>query len=150
MAFILSILAGVLMIIDGAFLSIAGGVVSSAGYADAGALLGGLGFLGGFFGFIVVVLSILLFISPDSHVGYGIAILLLSLLSIVGGGGFIIGLILGVIGGIVAIVFVPEDGAGRPLPREVPGTARRRFCAFCELPIPPKTATCANCGRIAD
>ena len=94
-AFLLSLIGGVLILIDGALLGVAGGVADALGNYAAGALLGNLGFLGGFLGFLVLLLGVGAFLAPQYHTGLGIGILVLSLLSIFGGGGFVIGLLLG-------------------------------------------------------
>lgn len=144
-AFVASIVGAVLMLVEGVYLSVVGSVASGAGLVAAGSLLGGLGFLGAFFGFIVLILSILLFRNPDSHTGYGIAILVLSLLSIFGGGGFIIGLIVGAIGGILAIVFQP-DGAPLPLGPDLPSVAKTGSrCPNCGAAIFPGERNCPKC-----
>lgn len=62
---------------------------------------------------------------PESHPGLGITILVPSLIGFVFGGDFLLGGILGVIGGILAIRFEPDDDldefsgpyAPRPTPR---------------------------------
>jgi hypothetical protein len=148
-AFALSLFAGLLMLVEGVFLSIVGSVASGSGALAVGAVLGGLGFLGALFGVFVVIFAILLFANPDSHVGYGIAILILSLISIVGGGGFILGLALGVIGGILAIIFEPDEFA---LPELAPVRVVAkvaRVCTYCETMIPAGAPNCPNCHQPA-
>jgi hypothetical protein len=135
------------MIVDGAIVAVIGNAVSNAGYGIGGALAG-FGVLALFFGFVVLVSGIYLYFSPDQHVGVGIAIVILSLLSLIGGGGFVIGLILGVIGGILAIVFEPEtdlwDDDFLPPRPPVPG----RTCPSCGQPVTPGLTNCARCGAV--
>jgi|GEM_PF-1603302 len=126
-AFVLSLIGGILILFEGAVLSIAASVVGASGFIGAGNLLGGLGFLGLFFGFVIVVLAIQVFRNPDAHVAYGIAILVLSLVSILGGGGFFLGLILGAIGGILAIVFEESEELEFKWDRPPQGNAEPRF-----------------------
>ncbi|HZY69933.1 MAG TPA: DUF6114 domain-containing protein [Thermoplasmata archaeon] len=142
-AFAVSLVGGLLVFIAGVFLAIAGSVASSAGLYGAGSVLGGLGFLGILFGFIVVALGALLFRDPESHVGYGIAILVFSLLSIFGGGGFILGLILGVVGGILASVFQPAEDLDL-LPSSV--LTPERSCPQCGAISAGSALVCARCG----
>lgn len=154
LAFLLTLIGAILMIVEGIFLTVVGSAAGTAGFASAATLLGDLGFLGGLFGFIVLLLAIALFRNPYSHVGYGIAILILSLLSLFGGGGFILGLILGMVGGIMAIIFSPEQDDLPPSLAPVPDPTRgsttctnchftnlpgATVCSVCELPLPRAT-----------
>jgi uncharacterized protein DUF6114 len=147
-ASVVSLIGGVLILIGGLFVAALGGAVNAAGYYAAGGALSGLGLLGALFGFIIILLAIGMYLHPDQTVGYGIAILILSLLSLVSGGGFIIGLILGVIGGILGIVFHPSD-------EELPWDASRsnysmhRRCANCTTPMADAATVCPSCGRPA-
>lgn len=108
-AFVASIFAAVLILSEGILLAIAGGALQGLGYLSIGGFVGGLGALEAFIGFLLLVFAIALFIQPASHRLYGSAILVLSVLSWLGGGGFIIGLILGVIGGLLGIFFVAAE-----------------------------------------
>lgn len=143
-AFGLSLVAGLLVFIGGAFLMIVGSAASSVGLYAAGGLLGGLGFLGVLFGVILIVLAVQLYRNPELHTPYGIGILLLSLVSIFTGGGFILGLILGVIGGILAILFVPSDDA-LLLPSDM-FTPTTRRCANCGASFSGELSACPSCG----
>ncbi|MCE5339427.1 MAG: hypothetical protein LLF90_12195 [Methanomicrobiaceae archaeon] len=74
----------------------------------------GIGIWGIVCGIISLIGSYMLYSRPASHAAWGVVILIFSLLSVFEGGGFVIGLILGVIGGILAIVLkppYPEGGA---------------------------------------
>ena len=143
---ILSLIGGVLVLADGALVAAAGGLASSLGLAGGG-LIEGLGAVGAFFGLLLIVVAILLVVTPDHHLALGVAILIFSLLSIVSGGGFIIGLILGVIGGILGIIFQPDEdldfderfGFSRP--------TGGRICPRCAASVPPgSTRFCPSCG----
>ena len=65
------------------------------------------GAVGLIFAILVLVGAVMLWMKPKSHVAAGVIILLFSLFSIISTGGFIIGLILGIVGGILAIVWKP-------------------------------------------
>ncbi len=72
----------------------------------------GIGIWGIVCGVIILVGSYMLYSRPASHAAWGVIILVFSLLSIFEGGGFVIGMILGAIGGILAIVLKPPYAEG--------------------------------------
>ncbi len=73
-----------------------------------GSGLGLIGIVGIVFGLIVIVSAIMLNIRPEQHMTWGALIAVFSILSLFGGaGGFFVGLILGLIGGILAITWKP-------------------------------------------
>jgi hypothetical protein len=85
-------------------------VVSALSNIAGGVFAGLLGAMGAFyavigavFGIIVIVGAILIY-KPGREVFGGVLVLIFSLLSILAGGGFTIGLILGIIGGILGIL----------------------------------------------
>lgn len=144
LAFALSLIAGLLVFVDGVLLMILGGAASSLGLYAAGGLLGGLGFLGLLFGVILIVLAVQLYRTPELHSPYGIGILLLSLVSIFTGGGFLLGLILGVIGGILAILFTPsDDDLYHPTEFFNPTSSH---CANCGATFSSELTSCPSCG----
>jgi hypothetical protein len=150
LAFALSLFAGLLMLVDGIYLFAVANAATVAGFATASSLIGVVAFLGVFFGFIVIILAVLLYRNPEAHTGYGIAILVLSLLSIFGGGGFLLGLVLGAIAGIFAILFEPDPWESSFVP--VPSTTSPRSvtfvraCTMCGVPIPAGMSSCPKCG----
>ncbi len=132
MAFVLSLIGGILILLGGGMRSMIGsfwfpygfgmmggfrgwGGMMGYGYPDYGyGLMGGLGFglfgiLGLIFGGIVVISAIMLNSKPQEHTTWGILIAIFSVLSIFGGamGGFGIGLVLGLIGGVLAVIWNP-------------------------------------------
>ncbi len=108
-----------------------------------GAFVSGLGDLGAFLGFLVVVLAIAMFVEPDYHLGSGVAILAISLISIFAGGGFFLGLLLGVVGGILGIIFQPTED----LDFLETLTGSRARCPRCQAVLPGDGAKfCARCG----
>ena len=60
-------------------------------------------------GACMIFASVMLYHKPNSSVGWGAVALVLSILSIFAGGGFFVGLILGVIGGSLAIAWRPKE-----------------------------------------
>lgn len=106
--FVISLIAAILILINGlvvvALFATAGGMMSIVpGLEDLGAIMTAIGAVGLIFGIIVLIGAILIYM-PGKEVIGGILVLIFSILSIVIGGGFIVGLILGIIGGALGIV----------------------------------------------
>lgn len=127
-AFILSLVAGVFIILGGGAMSMMAsyfgrygdqygygmmgrnwGGMMGTGFGMWGFAFGAMGVLGIIFGVIVIISAIMLNSKPEQHSTWGSLIVLFSVLSIFGSamGGFGIGLILGLIGGILAITWKP-------------------------------------------
>ena len=66
-------------------------------------MMTGFEFLGLISGILVLVFAILLKYNPSQGTAFGILVLIFSLVSLTGTGGFFIGAILGIVGGIVAL-----------------------------------------------
>lgn len=134
MAFVLSLMGGIFIVLGGGMMSMIGsfwfpgpygfGMMGRfrawggmMGYSYPGygyGLMGGLGFglfgiLGLIFGAIVVISAIMLNSKPEQHLMWGMLIVAFSVLSVFGSvmGGFGIGLVLGLIGGVLAITWMP-------------------------------------------
>jgi hypothetical protein len=133
-AFILSLIGGIFILLGGGAMSMVGSWMGNYGY-DYGmmggyggyggwggmmgpgfGMMGGLGYgfgfigvLGLIFGVIVIISAFMLNSKPKEHATWGTLIVIFSVLSIFGSamGGFGIGLILGLIGGILAITWKP-------------------------------------------
>jgi len=157
-AFVFSLIAGLLMILDGLFESLAGSLADELGAGFAGGILSALGFFGILFGLVVVILAVAVFRRPENHTMFGITILVLSLFSVVGGGGFLVGIVLGIIGGALAILFEesediahdPVRGHDVPTPVLANGTpgpraSSPRVCPNCHTALPPGAARCPDC-----
>lgn len=131
-AFVLSLIGGVLMLVSGIITSMwfmFGGFGYSGmmrGFGGIGGMMRGYqGMMGGFgfpFGFIgglsliglvagiiVLISAIMLNSRPQDHTAWGVIILIFSIISFIGMGGFFIGGILGIIGGVLAISFRPKN-----------------------------------------
>lgn len=66
------------------------------------------GLVGAVWGVLIIVCALLLRSMPQNHVGLGIAVIIFALFSWVGSfGGFVIGFLLALVGGILAIVWKP-------------------------------------------
>ncbi|MCI4321819.1 MAG: DUF6114 domain-containing protein [Thermoplasmata archaeon] len=156
-AFALSLAGGVMIFVGGLFLAVVSSVAGSIGASGLSAAVGGLSIIGLLIGFLVIVFAGLLYESPEHHTPYGIVIVILSAVSIFGGGGFLIGIILGLIGGVLAIRFevdedpnfeweyngvrpsIPGSSASRPTPR------MQGLCANCQSTVPVGADRCPNC-----
>jgi hypothetical protein len=121
-AFILSLLAGVFILLGGGMMAMIGSWLGNYGvtsqYGRWGGMMGtgfgmvrfafgAMGVLGFVFGVIVIISALMLNRRPEQHQTWGSLIVLFSVLSIFASamGGFGVGLILGLIGGILAITW---------------------------------------------
>jgi hypothetical protein len=121
-AFVLSLVGGIFILVGGRAVSMFGpfgfggmmwGFRGMMGYRYG--MMGGLGFgvfgiLGLIFGAIVIISAFMLSSKPHEHSTWGTVIVIFSVLSIFGSamGGFGVGLILGIIGGILGITWKPS------------------------------------------
>ena len=129
-AFVLSLVGGVFILLGGGMMSTIGsfGFGGMMGFGGMGGMMGpgsgmmgfpgygmmgwaGFGILGLVFGAIVVISAIMLNSKPQEHATWGTLIVLFSVLSIFGGamGGFGVGIILGLIGGVLALTWKPTE-----------------------------------------
>lgn len=122
-AFVLSLIGGIFILLGGGMMSMLGygfrGMMSSyggwgygmmrPGFGMMGLAFGVMGILGLVFGVIVIISAIMLNSKPQEHTTWGTLIVIFSVLSIVGSamGGFGIGLVLGLVGGVLAITWKP-------------------------------------------
>jgi hypothetical protein len=128
-AFLLSLVGGIFILVGGGAMSMfgrfgfggmMGGFRGMMGYGYPAyrygyGMMGGLGFgvfgiLGLIFGAIVIISAFMLNSKPHEHSTWGTVIVIFSVLSIFGSamGGFGVGLILGIIGGILGITWKPS------------------------------------------
>lgn len=127
-AFILSLVAGIFIILGGGTMSMIGSYMGPYGFGMMGGYggwsrmmgpsfgmmgyaFGIMGILGLIFGAIVIISALMLNNKPEQHSTWGTLIVIFSVLSIFGSamGGFGIGLILGLIGGVLAITWKPTQ-----------------------------------------
>ena len=129
-AFVLSLIGGIFILLGGGMMSMMGSYGSGGmmnGYWGYGGMMGGYGWgygpgfgimrgygfsgifgiAGVLFGVVVVVGALMLYNKPVDHTKWGTVILIFSVLSIFGSAmaGFGLGLILGLIGGILALTW---------------------------------------------
>jgi hypothetical protein len=122
-AFILSLLGGIFILLGGGMWGIIGSFMGSYGFSgmmgfygrrrgmmgSAFGMMGlAFGLVGLVFGAIVIISAVMLNKKPEEHNTWGTLIIVFSVLSIFGGmSGFGAGLILGLVGGILAITWRP-------------------------------------------
>lgn len=113
-AFTLSLIAGILIISNSALLGAAATwfpwtipTLPGSSANDTTVLIR-LAAVGLIFGVLVLLGAIMLHIKPVNKKAWGITIVVFSIPSVVTGGGFIIGFILGIIGGALALSRKPE------------------------------------------
>ena len=164
-AYLLSLIGGILILILSVIIAIAAlvlaGIAASYGYGLGAGLAVALAVIALLFGMIVLYFAMKLKSNPAGARTYGILILVFALISFLGGGGFYIGAILAIVGGILAIVWKgpapmtygqPMPGApmwGQPPPAAgapPPAAAGGRFCSYCGAAVAPGSQFCAKCG----
>jgi len=114
---VLVILCGMLLTVVGAFIlpHVSFAHVTTPPRLVPGSLPGlvsgiveGIGLFGLACGFIVLVSAILLSAVPSQRMTWGALILVFSVLSFLGIGGFVVGALLGIVGGILALRWKPK------------------------------------------
>jgi len=149
-AFGLAIAAGILIILGGVVATALGAVFTFFAFG-VGAVLGLIGIL---WGVLIIVLAFKLRSSPHQHTELGVGIILLSIFSFFGAfGGFVIGFLLGLIGGILALAWNPSGpsvnvavSSGSFAASAQMNPAARRFCPSCGSPTEPGAKFCRSCG----
>ena len=126
-AFILSLIGGILMLLGGGVSSMwfmFGGLGMGGMMGGFGGMMGGFqgmmgsfgipfGFMSGFFliglvsGVIITISAVMLNARPSEHNAWGMIILVFSIISLLGMGGFLVGAILGIVGGALAMSWKP-------------------------------------------
>ena len=161
MAFVLSVVGGVFILL-GAALEVWASYLESllsppVGFSVPFLLLGVIGLV---VGFLVILFSVMLFVQPQHHVILGVLILVASLLSVISYWGFVIGLVLGVVGGVLAIAWTPfrwpvgpygfAPGGGwqyGPYPPTPAAPSPQRVCLKCGRIIGLDSRFCPYCGN---
>lgn len=107
-AAVFSALGGLLIVLNGLLFVLFGTSTDTWALYGLGGTVEGIGFVAIFLGGLLLTATGVLVGMPDAHRGLGIMILTFSLLSLPVGGGFILGTLIGWIGGVAAIVARPE------------------------------------------
>ena len=161
---VLSLIAGIFVILGGLFIAFVGSVVSSFGYlanggASPGTVVTIVGVVGIIFGLIMIVGAAMMYSNPKSAKMWGAIVLVMSILSwFTAVGGLVIGFLLGLIGGILAIVFKPTMVPGAMPPQSMGAMPMGSMgpsptmgsmgmtCKNCGASIPAGATRCPNCG----
>jgi hypothetical protein len=147
-AFVLSLIAGIFVILGGLAVALIGAAITFF----IGGVAGVFGLLGIVWGVLIIVFAVQLNSNPSSHTTSGILIIVFSVLSWVGSfGGLFIGFLLGLIGGILALVWSPSAPAhmqAQPMPPAAPSMAQpgMKFCAVCGTQMASNAIFCPKCG----
>ena len=145
--YFLSLFGGVFIFAEGILVYVAGAVEFVTQLNSSWVSLENLGIFAMGLGIIVILLASFLVLDPKHPFGYGVAVIALSLLSIFGGGGFYVGLALGVLGGIW-MMFVQPSGSDTDSARArdgSPSTGDQR-CGRCGKLYSGSVAQCPFCG----
>ena len=119
-AFTLSLIAGILIITNAVLLGVVAkwfiGImpILPGSSGNDSAFLIDLATVGLIFGVLVLLGALMLYSKPANKKAWGIMIVVFSIPSVVTGGGFIIGFILGIIGGKLALSGKPKMQATKP------------------------------------
>jgi hypothetical protein len=146
--FLLSLFGGVLILSNGIVLWFAWATALPTTLAPYGNPLESLALLEGLLGIMVILLATGLFLDPRHPFGFGVTIIALSLLSIFGGGGFLLGLVLGVLGGIWSLWV-------EPVVADVPSAPRStlpidQVCPRCGKRYSGLAPACPFCGATSE
>ena len=148
-AFVLSLIAGIFILLGGILTGLIGAAITFFAFG-VGAVIGVFGIV---WGILVIVGASKLRTNPEQHSTWGAIILVFSIISWFGAfGGFAIGFILGLVGGILALVWSPPRPAqtytyATPPPMSSPNATPARYCPHCGRSIPPDAVVCPYCGN---
>lgn len=134
-AFILSLVGGITVLLVGIVITIAGAALTFF-LKGIGGLLGLPGIL---WGILMIVCAVMMRSKPEQHAIWGSLVVVFSALSWFGAlGGMVVGFVLGLIGGILGIVWKPSIVSER---------AVTRMCPSCGRVIDPDVKFCPHCGK---
>ena len=149
-AYVLSIIAGLFIILGGFIMAAIGAVVSFFAFG-VGAIYGLLGII---WGVIILFSAINLRSHPEQRMTWGVIILIFSIVSWFGGlGGLLIGFLLGLLGGILALTWHPTPPVtytpytSTPPFSPPPVGQPTRYCSNCGAPVPADATYCSHCGK---
>ena len=148
---VLSLIGGIFVIFGGLFIAFVGSLVASFGYlanggANPGTAVTIVGVTGIIFGLIMVVGAAMMYSNPKSVKMWGIIVRAAMLLLPTAGavGGLVIGFLLGLIGGILAIIFKPAMMPGA-IPSQPMGAMPMGSMGSGQT-MGSMGVTCKNCG----
>lgn len=105
-AFGLSLVGGIIILATGILFTVVGALIT----LPIGGAGGIFGLFGAIWGILVIASSMMLFNRPGEKLLWSALIIIFSLLSLFGAfGGFIIGMVLGIAGGILGLIWNPDS-----------------------------------------
>jgi len=125
-AFILSLIGGAFILVSGFVLSLwslyggpwfngmMGGMTMMGGFNFPSNLMVGFELVGLVSGAFVIIGAIMIRMRPAEHVAWGVVVLVFSITSFLGTGGFMIGALLGIAGGALALSWRTPAKASAP------------------------------------
>lgn len=149
-AIVLSIIGGVFVLLGGLLATVIGSFVVCFTFGLGGGWILILGALGLLFGILMIVFGALMYHTTENHTVYGALVLVFSILSIFTAfGGFFIGFLLGLIGGILGLAFKQRPAQAvffPPAPAAAAPTVAQRVCLKCGRMVDPGVKFCPHCG----
>ena len=143
-AFILSLIGGVFIMVAGFIVSAIGALLTYF-MMGVGAVAGLLGII---CGIVIIICAVTLYTKPQEHTAPGILIIVFSALSLFGaGGGFLVGFILSLIGGILGVTWKPPQPHYHPPPSTQTETEPPiQYCPKCGSRLRYASKFCPYCG----
>ncbi len=161
-AYILTLIGGIFIVLGGLAAMAVYAIGASfffAFFPGASVFLVGLGLVGLLFGILILYGAIKMKHDPRSAHTWGILVILFSIFSWVGWGGFVVGFLLALIGGILALVWRPPVAAQAawgqptapppplaPAPPTSAAAPGQKVCSSCGSANAAGTQFCAKCG----
>lgn len=146
-AYVLSLIGGIIGIIAGFFLFLVAASTPDYYYLGIRIPYAGAGFWSLICGIILVVAAVKLNSNPMEHTKWGVIILVFSIFQIITIG---LGSLLGVIGGILALVYKPQAFAPqRPIAwtQQTGPQVITRICPQCGRVLSEEIKFCPYCGK---
>jgi len=116
----LGLAAALLVALQSTGLLLVSGLTRPSDVGSLGVTLGGIAVVGIMEAIVLGAVSILAYLSPQSHVELGVLIVTMALLSLYVGGGFFLGTLLGWVAGVLAIFYEPRKILLQPVRAPVP------------------------------
>jgi hypothetical protein len=143
-AMVLSIIGGVFILLGGLFEIGLASYLASLTLGAAGGFLAIFGLVGVVLGVLIIIFGVLVHMHPETHMTFGILILVLSIVSLASfAGGFVIGFVLALVGGILAMTWKPTP----VLMYYPPAAPVQRLCPKCGRVLDPTVRFCPYCGN---
>jgi Family of unknown function (DUF6114)/zinc-ribbon domain len=145
LAMVLSLAGGVFIFMGGLLEFGLGSASATLAMGGAGWFIAVLGMTGMALGVLTVLLGILLYVSTHLHTVAGALIIVFACASLITsfGGGFFLGFILALIGGILGVAWRPFQSV---IVYQVPNPVQR-ICPKCGRVIDPNVQFCPFCGN---